>query len=151
MPDFPNRSYPATRMRRVRRHDWSRRLVAETQLSISDLIWPWFMRSMSLPGVATMMSTPCAAAWVTPVATAANTTTECISRAAKFFICAFSVKSLNIFEDASLFSHKKTGITNPSKEPGRSVPDTEQVLVPGEIVHSGGIHPVINRNRPEIK
>ena len=58
MPEFPNRSYPATRMRRVRRHDWSRKLVAENQLSVSDLIWPWFIfdgqgrQSIpSLPGV----------------------------------------------------------------------------------------------------
>jgi porphobilinogen synthase len=34
--------YPALRMRRLRRHDWTRRLVAETSLSPSDLIWPLF-------------------------------------------------------------------------------------------------------------
>ena len=58
MPEFPNRSYPATRMRRVRRHDRSRKLVDENQLSVSDLIWPWFIfdgqgrQSIpSLPGV----------------------------------------------------------------------------------------------------
>lgn len=38
---FP--SFPATRMRRVRRHDWSRRLVRETTLSVDDLIWPIFI------------------------------------------------------------------------------------------------------------
>tara|TARA_R110002049_G_scaffold50370_2_gene142969 strand:- start:20594 stop:21574 length:981 start_codon:yes stop_codon:yes gene_type:complete len=45
-------------MRRVRRHDWSRRLVAESSLSTNDLIWPWFVfdgegrQSIpSLPGV----------------------------------------------------------------------------------------------------
>jgi len=34
--------FPALRMRRLRRHDWTRRLVAETTLSPSDLIWPLF-------------------------------------------------------------------------------------------------------------
>ena len=38
-----NPSYPATRMRRTRRHDWSRRLVAENTLSASDFIWPVFI------------------------------------------------------------------------------------------------------------
>ncbi len=32
-------SYPATRMRRLRQHDWSRRLVRETALTPSDLVW----------------------------------------------------------------------------------------------------------------
>ena len=35
--------FPKTRMRRVRAHDWSRRLVAENQLSVDDLIWPLFV------------------------------------------------------------------------------------------------------------
>jgi porphobilinogen synthase len=35
--------YPALRMRRLRRQDWIRRLVAETSLSCSDLIWPLFL------------------------------------------------------------------------------------------------------------
>jgi porphobilinogen synthase len=35
--------YPALRMRRLRRHDWTRRLVAENRLSASDLIWPLFL------------------------------------------------------------------------------------------------------------
>jgi porphobilinogen synthase len=38
-----NSRFPATRMRRLRRHDWTRRLVAETSLSASDLIWPIFI------------------------------------------------------------------------------------------------------------
>lgn len=46
-------------MRRLRRHDWSRRLVCESQLSVSDLIWPLFIREgenerepvPSMPGV----------------------------------------------------------------------------------------------------
>src|SRR5580700_5888640 len=35
--------YPATRLRRLRRHDWTRRLVAENTLSPADLIWPVFV------------------------------------------------------------------------------------------------------------
>ncbi len=58
MPDFVRGPYPATRMRRVRRADWSRRLVAENRLSVDDLIWPLFVTEgsgtepiSSLPGV----------------------------------------------------------------------------------------------------
>jgi porphobilinogen synthase len=36
-------AYPATRMRRLRRHDWTRRLVAENILSPADFIWPVFV------------------------------------------------------------------------------------------------------------
>jgi porphobilinogen synthase len=51
--------YPTTRLRRNRREDWSRRLVAETQLSVNDLIWPVFVQEgskartpvASMPGV----------------------------------------------------------------------------------------------------
>ena len=35
--------YPATRLRRLRRHDWSRRLIAEQSLTPGDLIWPLFI------------------------------------------------------------------------------------------------------------
>jgi porphobilinogen synthase len=35
--------YPATRLRRPRQADWSRRLVAENVLTPSDLIWPMFV------------------------------------------------------------------------------------------------------------
>jgi porphobilinogen synthase len=59
VPDFrSHRSFPATRLRRVRRHDWSRRLVAETTLSVDNLIWPVFLQDAtgsepiaSMPGV----------------------------------------------------------------------------------------------------
>jgi len=52
-------SYPALRMRRLRRHDWSRRLVAENTLSPADFIWPVFVIEgekkreavLSMPGV----------------------------------------------------------------------------------------------------
>ena len=58
MPEFSRGPFPATRMRRTRRHEWSRRLFAEMQLSVSDLIWPLFVFDglgtqavPSLPGV----------------------------------------------------------------------------------------------------
>ena len=37
------RQFPATRLRRLRQADWARRLVGETSLSPSDLIWPVFV------------------------------------------------------------------------------------------------------------
>ena len=36
-------SYPATRLRRNRKKDWTRRLVQENTLSTNDLIWPIFI------------------------------------------------------------------------------------------------------------
>lgn len=36
-------AFPATRMRRNRKVDWSRRLVAENALSVNDLLWPIFL------------------------------------------------------------------------------------------------------------
>ncbi len=52
-------SYPQLRMRRLRRHDWTRRLVAESSLSPADFIWPVFViegdnkreQVASMPGV----------------------------------------------------------------------------------------------------
>ena len=35
--------FPQTRLRRLRRDDWTRRLVAETRLCVDDLIWPVFV------------------------------------------------------------------------------------------------------------
>lgn len=51
--------FPQTRLRRLRRYDWSRRLVAESRLSVDDLIWPVFVHEgtkrreavASMPGV----------------------------------------------------------------------------------------------------
>jgi porphobilinogen synthase len=51
--------FPRTRLRRNRRHDWSRRLVRENRLVADDLIWPVFVREgnnattpvPSMPGV----------------------------------------------------------------------------------------------------
>ncbi|KQA23018.1 delta-aminolevulinic acid dehydratase [Vibrio metoecus] len=51
--------FPGRRLRRLRKHDFSRRLVAENQLSVSDLIYPMFIlmgkdrreKVDSMPGV----------------------------------------------------------------------------------------------------
>ncbi len=51
--------YPQTRLRRVRKHDWSRRMVAEHHVTADDLIWPVFVQEGtgketpidSMPGV----------------------------------------------------------------------------------------------------
>lgn len=43
-PSLPVRGpFPATRMRRTRRHEWSRNLVRENTLSAEHLIWPLFV------------------------------------------------------------------------------------------------------------
>ena len=52
-------SYPNTRLRRTRQFSWSRELVEEHRLSVSDLIWPVFVKPgnsqkteiASMPGV----------------------------------------------------------------------------------------------------
>src|SRR5690606_24025549 len=57
--DRPLGAFPRVRMRRNRRDDWSRRLVAETRLAAADLIWPVFVQEgkdkaspvPSMPGV----------------------------------------------------------------------------------------------------
>jgi len=59
-PDMPASGFPATRMRRTRQSDWSRRLVQENVLTAADLIWPLFVIDgenrtdpvPSMPGVA---------------------------------------------------------------------------------------------------
>ena len=53
--------YPDTRLRRTRRHEWTRRLVRENTLTVADLIWPLFVHDpgtgparvaiASMPGV----------------------------------------------------------------------------------------------------
>ena len=42
-PESAPGTFPAVRLRRNRRAAWSRRLVAETTLSVDDLIWPLFV------------------------------------------------------------------------------------------------------------
>ena len=64
MPEDPSRyrSFPATRMRRMRRDDFSRRLMRETELSASDFIYPVFVLEgeaqrepvASMPGIERM-------------------------------------------------------------------------------------------------
>jgi porphobilinogen synthase len=43
MKTNPSPSFPASRLRRNRKADWSRRLVSENTLSVNDLIWPLFL------------------------------------------------------------------------------------------------------------
>ncbi|KAE9538704.1 porphobilinogen synthase [Ursidibacter maritimus] len=43
MTQYLNVKFPAQRMRRLRKHDFSRRLVAENQLTANDLIYPVFI------------------------------------------------------------------------------------------------------------
>lgn len=43
MTSFPQQNYPMTRMRRMRRDDFSRRLMRENRLSPDDLIYPVFV------------------------------------------------------------------------------------------------------------
>jgi porphobilinogen synthase len=58
-PAPPVGGFPDTRLRRLRRYPWSRRLVRESALSVDDLIWPLFVREgkgksekiPSMPGV----------------------------------------------------------------------------------------------------
>jgi porphobilinogen synthase len=58
-PAPPLGAFPRIRLRRNRRDDWSRRLVAESALSAADLIWPVFVHDaraarepiLSMPGV----------------------------------------------------------------------------------------------------
>lgn len=59
MIQFQNTQFPQRRMRRLRKHDFSRRLVAENQLTANDLIYPVFViegenervKVPSMPGV----------------------------------------------------------------------------------------------------
>ncbi|MDB2584728.1 porphobilinogen synthase [Alphaproteobacteria bacterium] len=56
------RKFPATRLRRLRQSDWTRRMMAETRLTPNDLIWPIFVMEgqdqrqpvASMPGVERM-------------------------------------------------------------------------------------------------
>jgi len=58
-PDRPLGAFPRTRLRRNRRHEWSRKLVAENTLCPADLIWPVFVHEEktarapidSMPGI----------------------------------------------------------------------------------------------------
>lgn len=59
MNQYLNTAFPQRRMRRLRKHDFSRRLVAENQLTANDLIYPVFViegenervKVPSMPGV----------------------------------------------------------------------------------------------------
>lgn len=57
--DLPAPGFPATRLRRNRMDDWSRRLTRENTVTVDDLIWPLFVQEgnnasdaiSSMPGV----------------------------------------------------------------------------------------------------
>lgn len=76
MYQFVRGAYPQTRMRRLRRNGWSRRLVAESALSVSDLIWPLFVLDQergseaiaSMPGVSRLGIDDCVRAAAEAVA-----------------------------------------------------------------------------------
>ncbi len=61
-------SFPTTRLRRPRAHDWSRRIVRETRLVPDDLVWTLIVTDgedepvVSMPGVTRMSVTSVAAA-----------------------------------------------------------------------------------------
>jgi porphobilinogen synthase len=69
MSKAPLAAYPALRLRRLRQSDWVRRLVRETVLTPSDLIWSMVVHEgegqipvASMPGVSRMSVKDCAAA-----------------------------------------------------------------------------------------
>ena len=95
--------FPATRMRRLRRYEWTRRLVAEASLSPSDFIWPIFIVEgeerrepvASMPGV---------------VRLSADLAVEAAEEAAKL---AIPVIALFPYTDPSLKSDDGREATNP--------------------------------------
>jgi porphobilinogen synthase len=69
MTRAPLAAYPALRLRRLRQADWVRRMVRETVLTPSDLIWSMVVHEgegqvpvASMPGVSRMSAKDCAAA-----------------------------------------------------------------------------------------
>jgi porphobilinogen synthase len=69
MSNAPLAAYPALRLRRLRQADWIRRLVRETVLTPSDLIWSMVVHEgegqvpvASMPGVSRLSVKDCAAA-----------------------------------------------------------------------------------------
>src|SRR5947209_1831861 len=69
MTKAPLAAYPALRLRRLRQADWVRRLVRETVLTPSDLIWSMVVHEgegeipvASMPGVSRLSVKGCAAA-----------------------------------------------------------------------------------------
>src|SRR5580704_14947955 len=69
MTNAPLAAYPALRLRRLRQADWVRRLVRETVLTPSDLIWSMVVHEgegdvpvAAMPGVSRLSVEGCAAA-----------------------------------------------------------------------------------------
>jgi porphobilinogen synthase len=94
-------------MRRLRRHDWSRRLVAEASLSVNDLIWPLFVHEgtnrreavVSMPGVERLSS---------------DLLVEAVGSAAQFGIPAVAIF--------------------PVVEPSKKSPDAEEAVNPQNLI-----------------
>ena len=51
MTGIPANSFPSTRMRRMRRDEFSRRLMRETRLSVDSLIFPVFVVEDACRGI----------------------------------------------------------------------------------------------------
>jgi len=110
LPDDPGR-FPTTRMRRNRRHDWSRRMVAENVLTVNDLIWPVFVHDgdnkrveiPSMPGVERL---------------SIDLLVEAISEAAELGVPAVALFPAT---DPALKNEKATEATNPENLVCRSL------------------------------
>ena len=104
--EFASR-FPALRLRRLRRTGWSRRLVAESALSPSDLIWPVFLVDgqkrrepvTSMPGVDRI-------------------SVDLVTQAAEQ-ACALGIPVIALF---------------PSTDPSRKTPDGKEALNPDNLV-----------------
>jgi len=108
VPSFlPHAEFPHTRMRRMRRHEWSRRLMAESRLSVDDLVWPLFVVEgsgvrqdiASMPGVSRLS--------IDLLAEAAREAAD------------FGIPAIAIF---------------PSVDPSLKTPDAREAVNPGNLV-----------------
>lgn len=106
-PAVPPGSHPLVRPRRLRRWEWSRRLVSENRLSVDDLIWPIFVKDApgrepvaSMPGVERL---------------SVDLAVEAAAEAAELGIPV-----------VALF---------PATDPARKTPDGDEALNPENLVH----------------
>ncbi len=101
-------SFPTTRPRRNRRHDWSRRLVAEHHLTVDDLIWPVFACEgtgqrepvASMPGVSRL---------------SVDLLTEAVAEAAELGIPAVAIF--------------------PATDPAKKTPEAEEAINPDNLMN----------------
>ncbi|MEO0494439.1 MAG: porphobilinogen synthase [Actinomycetota bacterium] len=110
MPEFERHAaggFPTVRMRRNRRHRWTRDMVAEQQLSAADLIWPVFVHGgpdahvpvPSMPGV---------------VRYSLDSVVDAVGEAVELGIPAIAIF--------------------PATEPDKKTPDAEEALNPDNLV-----------------